>query len=430
MHIRFAVAFGTLALLPMFAQTNGKLAYTIPQLFGERGLTLPTGFHSAHFELGKAQESFTPFNVAVGSQIARLPLASPASGFIYTPNRALGITEQSSQTFGPVMTERAETIGRHRFYFGVSYQWFKFNSLDGIDLDSVPGILRHEQTPPHPLYEEDYITTRTSIDLKLHQITAFATFGVTDRFDLSIAVPFIDARLGVISDATIQRVSPPSPQFGQSHFFDPADREGSTFKVFSNRTSASGIGDVTFRGKVTVFRGESSALAVAADVRAPTGDEYNFLGSGAPGVRPFLAYSVSRGRIAPHFNVGYQWNGNSVLAGSVLDHRSAHLPNAFTYAAGVDLAAHRRVTLAADFLGERVFNGQAIEIRNSGADLLGRSFPDSHLHTTSFNLLTGSVGTKISVYNTFLVTANVLFRLNDSGLKANVVPLIGLSYSF
>ncbi|HWR50760.1 MAG TPA: transporter, partial [Bryobacteraceae bacterium] len=200
--------------------------------------------------------------------------------------------------------------------------------------------------------------------------------------------------------------------------------------VFSDRTSASGIGDVTFRGKFTAYRGESSAFAIAADVRAPTGDEYNFLGSGAPGVRPFVAYSISRGRVAPHFNVGYQWNGSSVLAGSVLENRKAHLPNAFTYAAGVDLAAHRRVTFAADFLGERVFKGQTIEIRNSGADLLGRSFEDSQLQIQSFNLLTGAVGTKITVYNTLLVTANVLFRLNDSGLKANVVPLIGLSYSF
>ncbi|HWR54191.1 MAG TPA: hypothetical protein VN428_23985, partial [Bryobacteraceae bacterium] len=231
---RFAVALGALALLPLSApaQSDGKLAYAIPKLFGERGLTLPSGFHSAHFELGRAQESFTPFNVAVGSQIARLPLASPASGFIYTPNRALGITEQSSQTLGPIMTERAETIGRHRFYFGVSYQWFKFDSLDGIDLDSVPGILRHEQASGQ-LFEQDYITTQTSIDLKMHQITAFATFGVTDRFDLSVAVPFVDARMGVISDATIRRNAPPSAQFGQSHFFDPADPNNSTFKVFS-----------------------------------------------------------------------------------------------------------------------------------------------------------------------------------------------------
>lgn len=411
------------------AQDSTKLANVIPTLFGQNGLTLPVGFHSAHFQRG-AQESFAPFNTAVGSQIAQLPLASPASGFVYTVNRALGVVEQSSQTFGPIMTERAETIGRHRFYFGFSYQWFHFNSIDGIDLDAVPGIMLHDQTAAHPAYEQDYVTTQTSIDLKLHQMTAFATFGVTDRLDVSVAIPYVNARLGVISDATIQRVAPPSTQFGEAHFFDPADRQNSIFRVYSNHNTASGIGDVTFRVKGTAWRGESSAFALAADFRAPTGDEYNFLGAGAYGVRPFVAYSITHGRIAPHFNLGYQINGSSVLAGSALNGIKAHLPNVLTYAAGVDLAPFRAVTFAADFLGERVFKGQGLEVRSVGPDPLGRTFRDARLQPHSYNLNSGAVGAKISIYKTLLLTANALFRLNDSGLKANVVPLVGLSYAF
>ena len=46
--------------------------------------TLPT-FQSSF------QQSFTPMNTAVASQLALLPFASPASGLIYTFNSSAGV---------------------------------------------------------------------------------------------------------------------------------------------------------------------------------------------------------------------------------------------------------------------------------------------------------------------------------------------------
>ena len=57
-------------------------------------------------------------------------------------------------------------------------------------------------------------------------------------------------------------------------------------------------------------------LATGLDARMPTGDEYNFLGAGSFGARPFLAVSMRRGNFSPHANFAYQWNGNSILAGN------------------------------------------------------------------------------------------------------------------
>ena len=48
----------------------------------------------------------------------------------------------------------------------------------------------------------------------------------------------------------------------------------------------------------------------------------------------------------------------------------------------------------------------------------------------SFNISSGAVGLKVSPMNKLLVTGNLLFRLNDAGLRAKVVPLIGISYVF
>jgi hypothetical protein len=46
----------------------------------------------------------------------------------------------------------------------------------------------------------------------------------------------------------------------------------------------------------------------------PIGDEFNFHGAGAFGVKPFVIGSMTFKRISPHINAGVQWNGQSFLA--------------------------------------------------------------------------------------------------------------------
>src|SRR5579863_4727894 len=57
-----------------------------------------------------------PISSALGSQLGQIPLASPASGIIYSIDPSLGIPTKSTETFGPVLTERGETIGRHKLF--------------------------------------------------------------------------------------------------------------------------------------------------------------------------------------------------------------------------------------------------------------------------------------------------------------------------
>jgi hypothetical protein len=405
-----------------------KLAQMIPRLFGDDGLQLPNQFHAAHFESDFIQQSFTTVNTALGTQIATLPFASPGAGFIYNFNSTAGVFERSSDSFGPVLTERAETIGRHKLYLGFSYQNFSFDKVDGVPLNAFPGVLRHEKQTG-ALYEQDNITTLASIDLKMNQFVAVGTFGVTDRIDISAAIPMVNAHFGLVSSATIQRVAPPDPVFGQAHYFDPAAPDTSTKAVYAMNNNATGIGDVNLRVKWTALRGERVALALLGDVRLPTGDAQNFLGSGALGIRPFVALSYSTRRLSPHVNVGYQWNGRSVLAGDPNVDRKGKLADALTYAAGFEVAATRRVTFAGDLLGTHLFSAPQV-VRASFADALGRVFPETHLRNASFDLLSGAAGAKVNINRTLLLTGNVIFRLNDTGLTARVIPLVGVSWAF
>jgi hypothetical protein len=53
---------------------------------------------------------------------------------------------------------------------------------------------------------------------------------------------------------------------------------------------------------------------MATDLRLPIGDEFDYHGSGAFGIKPFLIASVASKVFSPHVNAGFQWNGESYLA--------------------------------------------------------------------------------------------------------------------
>ena len=105
----------------------------LPSAFGPKGLTLnPNIPHFAHF-LGDAQQILNQtLSTSIATQLAILPIISPASGFTYRYDRASGAFVRTSDSFGPIYAERAETIGRGKFSLGVSYQRFRFGSLDGV----------------------------------------------------------------------------------------------------------------------------------------------------------------------------------------------------------------------------------------------------------------------------------------------------------
>jgi hypothetical protein len=421
--ISFLLAGGVLCA----QNPSTDLAFKIPRLYGSTGLVLPSTFHSAHFQ-ASFQQSFTPMNTAVGSQLALLPFASPASGLIYNFNSSAGVYTRSTQSLGPVIAERGETIGRHRLFVGVAYQYFKFDKIDGVDLKNIPTVFTHEQQTGAS-YEQDVITARNSISFNINQYTAVATFGITDRVDLSAAIPVVNVHFAAVSDANIDRIAPPNPVFGQAHFFDPSNPANSTRAIFGSGGSSTGLGDVTFRLKGTVWRGERGAVALAADLRTPTGDEYNFRGTGAWGFKPFLIASYRAGRVAPHANLGFQWNGSSALAGDISAGTKRRLPRQMPYAFGADIGATGRLTFTFDLLGARVFNGPHLS-RSTFTDAAGRKFENIQLGHSSFSLVDFSGGLKVNLARNLLLTANVITRLNDAGLRAKVIPLVGLSSTF
>jgi hypothetical protein len=474
---------GLAGALPAPSACAGKagLACAIPNLYGPYGLVLPIpDGRTAHFD-SSFQSNFMALNAAIATQLTLLPLASPASGFTYTYDPATGVYSRSAQSLGPVLTERAETIGRHKFFFGGTFQRFRFNKLDGVDLHNFQAVFDHQINTPTGDWREQFISTQNSIDLKINQFTVFGTYGLTNRIDLSVDIPFVQVGYNVTSTATINRIVNTEPIFtpgpngvnveccassggpgpfgpNWGYYFDPNNKQGSIQRGFANgqtstdflnpartgdiywnpsKNSAAGIGDVTFRLKGTVYRSELIKLALASDLRLPSGDESNFLGSGAWGVKPFAAISVRTGWLTPHVNLGYQWNGSSYLGGNIWNGTKDKLPDFAFFSVGTDIGLTRRLTAAIDYLGQELIN--APRIRESTYTSLGPlvstgqvgTFPTiSTIDKETYNQSNSAFGVKYNLFDGLIVSGNLLVALNDGGLRQRVTPLFGLSYSF
>lgn len=420
------------ALVPTPARAQDKLAFLIPNLFGSSGLVvdsearLPTGqTHSAHFN-SAFQAEFTQFNVALASQLTALPIPSPSSGFTYTLDPELGIFNRSTRTFGPLLSERAETVGHRKVSIGTHYQHFTFDTLEGLDLAAVPSVFTHDD--PAAGGRDDVVATMNSITARIDQFTTYVNYGLTSRIDVAVAVPFIRTELDVRSTATVQRIGTSGNP--AVHFFRDASGGFGNTRTFGSSGTASGIGDVVLRLKGRLASFGKAGMGLGTDVRFPTGDEEDLLGAGAFGVKPFFVISSSHQSFAPHATVGYQWNGDSTLAGDPVAGVKGKLPSQLTYSAGVAIAVTGRATLALDLLGRRVSNTSRL-LSTTFTGLDGRTaLPDITFSQRTANELSGAVSLKLNPWGRLLIDANVLFKLDDHGLRDKMTPLIGLEYGF
>jgi hypothetical protein len=457
------------------AQTQGdtgKLIFVLPQAvnarpqFGIGSKDVDPIRAGADFAaVASANESFArvsdgllrPFNIGIATQLSALPIASPASGVIFREDPATGAALPAAQSLGPIMTERAETIGKGRLFAGFTRQQFRFDRMEGQSTSSLRALDRgglstrisqdgvRQTTSP--------TTMTTQMDVRLDQNIAVFTYGLTNRLDITGAVTWVASSASVVvSDAEIHNTGNPfesgtcwcaqtfDVNASRASFEQDFGRSG--FKVAgpfgSVRRSATGIGDTLIRVKGTVLERSNSALAVGADLRLPTGDELNYHGSGAVAVKPFLAYSLHTKdlgpvRISPHFNLGYQVNGKSLLAGDPATGFKEKLPNMLNWSAGAGISVGSRVTFLADFLGLTLIDSfrlveETVNARGQGINA-ARGFTLAENKQT-FNMNNGAFGVKLKLAGNMVFSTNLLVALDNNGLRDRIVPLFGIGYTF
>jgi hypothetical protein len=252
-----------------------------------------------------------------------------------------------------------------------------------------------------------------------------------------VAAPLVSVDLEARSQLTILPLSTPA-ESPPLHIFDDDTR----VRQFSDSGDASGIGDLLVRAKYRLSGERASGWALAADVRLPTGDEDDLLGTGATQTKLFVIGSTGWGSFSPHINAGYTFSsGGSDLAGD--------LPDEINYSLGLDWAVHPRVTLNADFVGRTLRD--AVRLESNLAEFpfcMTRSttpgppvcapggsavenLPELSGTEGDLDLWLGAAGLRFNPVGNLLISANALFQLGDEGLQSDdVLPVISIDYSF
>lgn len=356
------------------------------------------------------QGNLGTINATLASQLSQLPIATAVSGSGLVFN---SIFPESTDSLGTILTQRGETIGRHRFFASFSYQRFSFDDLDGHSLNNLKLL-----NPDAKTNQTNFIQDKLGLDID--QYTALATYGLTHNVDVSVIVPFSSVHF----DNSAQVFS-----------LESGNTYGLRFQPTAHG-NASGIGDVIANVKWNFFKSSSehTNVAIATEVRFPTGDESNLLGSGAYGVKPYMVISHTAKRFTPNVNVGFQWNGTSSLNPGP-NGNPQNLPNSFLYAGGLDFRVNNRLTLDTEYLGQFVINGfQTVSTQHQLNFSTGQSsFSGSvidNTQSTNYSMNNLGVGLKLRPWRHLNISANALFSLDRAGLRSTVIPLFGISYAF
>jgi hypothetical protein len=323
-------------------------------------------------------------------ELSSVPVASSSGGFVYRFNPAFGTVERASDSFGPFFTERAIRNGRKHLSLSVAFDFADFATLQGADLTegSFPTNTARFVDALLP-----FSVDTLSLELQKRTVTGFASYGITDRLDVGVAVPITRLRFSGIRVNTFE---------GQSTV---QSRQSGT---------ATGLGDVGAHARFRLTGNGGSGLAVASDVRFPTGREEDLLGAGEMTLRVSGIASWERRAIALHANGGVGVGGVS---------------REQFWSGAVTVAARLRLTLVGEIMGRRLSDLHRVSDVYSPHPVLAgvetmRWLPtDAGVHTVF--LVTGF---KWNVGESTLLNVQVLSRLTDAGLRARFTPTLAVDY--
>lgn len=365
----------------------------------------------------------------ITSNAANVPVSATSGGSTF--HFEGGVPVRTSVSPGAVFAERAQTLGRGRVFLGANVNHSHFETLRGVSLNAIDMTFTHANVTgqqcdsvfgtsctPYgvPVFENDVIQVRLALDLDLTVTSFFLSYGLLDRLDVGVVLPVVSTTLRGTSEAQIVPFGgPPVAHYWGGTRTDPVL---STSRFVEG--SATGIGDVAVRAKVTVTQTDRSTFALLGDVRFPTGSEDDLLGSGHLAARGLGVLSARFGAFAPHANIGYLFRSGSSQNNAVLA------------TVGFDHLMAPWATMAVDVVSE-------LQVGESKLPLPGpvtydapfrRTIDVTNIPNERDDQINGSFGFKFLTGSGITLVANTLWPLNRGGLRSNVLWTAGLEYNF
>jgi hypothetical protein len=324
--------------------------------------------------------------------LTSVPLATASSGFLYRFNPGLGTVERATESFGGFFVERALTPGSGHASFGVSTTTSSFDQFDGRSLRdgslvTIANKFRDEAAP--------FDTESLILHLRSSAMTVFGSVGIGSRVEVGAALPFVKLTLDG------ERLNM---------------YRGATLVQATGNATASGMADLAIRGKVNVVAARSGGVAVAGEVRLPTGDASNLLGTGKTSFRIMGIGSLENGPVALHGNA-------SMLTGGI--------SSEFDFGGALSIAVDPRVTLSGETLVRHVTDLHALDlVAAPHPKLVGVDTYRLAEAVGSETLAVVVAGLKWNVAHTVVIGGHLNWSLTHRGLTAPLTPTLAFEYAF
>jgi hypothetical protein len=323
--------------------------------------------------------------------LATQPLTSSSSGFTYRFNPALGTMERTSVNFGPFYVERAATAGSGRGALALTFQWASFHKIDGMNLRDGTLVTTSNQFIDE---SQPFDVETLRLEIRAATATIEGSYGVTDRLDVGAALPVISLSVNGSRTDTYR---------------------GSQFQQITATATTTRLGDLVGRVKVNVTKGPWGGLSIGGDLRVPTGSTENLVGAGEAGQRIFVVASGGTGAVTTHFNFGVGRGGVS---------------SGYDYAAALAGSPTPRLTLVGELFGRRLSDiGALTPLVAAHPAIAGVDTYRLVQSLEGTSTLLASVGFKWNVSEGWLLSANVLVPVNQTGLTPRFIPTFALEYN-
>ena len=316
-------------------------------------------------------------NVGIAQQITTFPQSTSWGGHLDETKEVTGPVTRSS------FAERAATLGKGVFSFGFGQQSLHYGQIDGIDLENgdLTFVFQHnnccgpnarpgELTDLNPDFERDLLQEKVGIDVDRNVFATVLEYGLADRIDIGVVVPFVKLDMHTRVFSQILRTATPTTdaeEHGNTipiHAFDPLGLSDRTTYASAH---SRGIGDVVVRAKAHLLKTEEGGVSVAVNVSVPTGDEEDLIGTGALRVEARGIWSEQFGRVGAHVNAGYTTSGGSLPSSltatvdpqsnrAVVGEDLLELPEEINVVGGVEVAVASRVGITGDIIARQLRN--------------------------------------------------------------------------
>lgn len=389
MNRRLAAAAAALLLCPAVARAQQQSVSDILSFLIVTPPAVQTG--DPALDRAAAQTTRDALSRSLLAALATQPLTSSSSGFTYRFNPTLGTMERTSVSFGPFFVERAATAGRGRGALALTFQWASFDKIDGMNLRDGTLVTTSNQFKDEP---QPYDVETLQLQIRAATATIEGSYGVTDRLDVGAALPVISLSVNGSRTDTYR---------------------GAQFQQIIASATTTRLGDLVGRVKVNLTKGPWGGVSIGGDLRVPTGSTENLVGAGQAGQRIFVIASGGTGAVTSHFNFGLSRGGVS---------------SGYDYGGALAGSPTPRLTIVGELFGRRFSDiGALTPLVAAHPTIVGVDTFRLIQGPEGTNTLLGSLGFKWNVSEGWLISANVLMPVTQTGLTPRFVPTFALEYN-